>query len=119
VEQEHVDALCEGARTVGVHLEAELCDDCVWGARIERTGVRAGAGAAVLEELLDLADDAGVPVRAAVAAGSHRLLEWYRDLGFEIEAFPDDPDARDAHAVVVRHPEPVSLRPRRQRIQEA
>lgn len=71
------------AESSGVLLDAVHDGECIWISSIERDGGPPGSGALVLQSLMEIADDHGLPLRAAVVRDHHRLLEYYETLGFE------------------------------------
>ena len=101
-----LDSLSRNAEEAGVHLavvlDESVCD--VWIDAVERTCDRKGAGGEALARLSAAADQAGLPVRAAVWACNEGLLAWFAKQGFAVERMPEDLESHDDHAIVVRHP---------------
>jgi hypothetical protein len=75
-------AVAEAASS-GVTVDAVHEDEVIWISSIERDGGRPGSGADVLQSFMEIADDHGVPLRAAVVRDHDRLLGYYGELGFE------------------------------------
>jgi len=71
------------AASAGVTVDALHEDEIIWISRIERDGGRPGSGADVLLSFIEIAEDHGVPLRAAVVNDHERLLDYYGNLGFE------------------------------------
>lgn len=71
------------AASNGVMLDAMHDEDSIWISSIEREWGRPGSGGVALLSLIEIADDHGVPLRAAVVRDHDRLLEYYANLGFD------------------------------------
>lgn len=81
---EEIAGLVSEAGAIGIDLELELEDDCIWLSKIERQSAKPGSGKTVLMDLISIAEDIGVPVRAHVVDCNESLLNYYRDIGFQL-----------------------------------
>lgn len=79
-----IDDLTREARKKGVILEIEIEDDALWLSRIERTSGPPGAGALIIEQLFDIADDHDLNVHGAIVADHEALIPYYEELGFTV-----------------------------------
>ena len=107
VTQEHLEAFSEAAFVRGVEIELEICVDHIWLGRIERTSFIRGSGRKIMKELIEIADDHDLPIRCAVDAKNSTLLDWYHDLGFEIDLLPGQAGGRQGHVILDRQPDDV------------
>ncbi len=66
----------------GVELDVDLQDDHIWVANIERHEAKAGVGARILRDLMEISDHHDIPIRGRVVDNPERLLKYYQSLGF-------------------------------------
>ncbi len=66
----------------GIEIDVELQDDHIWVANIERHDAKAGVGAHILRDLMEIADHHDIPIRGRVVDNPERLLKYYQGLGF-------------------------------------
>lgn len=71
------------ARVNGVEMDAVHEDGTIWLSSLLRERGPPGSGQQALLSLMDVAEEHGVPIRAAVVRDHDRLLEYYSRLGFE------------------------------------
>lgn len=70
------------AQKRGVELDIDLQEDHIWVANIERHEAKAGVGARILRDLMEISDHHDVPIRGRVVDNPERLLKYYQSLGF-------------------------------------
>jgi hypothetical protein len=81
---DEIACLVSEAEAVGVKLELDLEDDFIWLSRIERQNAKPGVGKEILMDLMSIAEDIGVPIRAHVVECNESLLNYYQDIGFQL-----------------------------------
>jgi len=83
-----IEEIMTHALNEGVKLEIDVDDDeeILWLSSIERFGKRKGAGADVLQNLIEFASENDLVIKGQIDSPDGGLAIFYEEQGFEIES---------------------------------
>lgn len=82
---DEIVALQSDAEQLGVLIEIDLQDDCLWLSEIRRHSGCPGSGAKILSALIDIAEQNDMPIKGCIVENHEPLLAYYSEFGFEPE----------------------------------